>query len=203
MPLAAAAATIGPQLAAAAGSTDPIGIGAWASIGAVICGTLPTCFTSFDATKGTPMLAVAAVIAPDTGGFVKSSHLALGAALAAASLSLDAAGIEKWLNIAEALVSWIDVHGHYSGTGLVAYTGPAPPPNGAVTGSGGVSFDDENVGPSLAEAAGSTDEAGIAKWTAIGAVIIATIKSNGMLTPQPSMQNPAVGGPVVGTATFS
>ena len=39
MPLASSAAIIGPKLATAAGSTDPIGIGAWASIGAVICGS--------------------------------------------------------------------------------------------------------------------------------------------------------------------
>lgn len=205
MPLAAATASLGAALAAAAGSPDAVGIAAWTSIGAAICGGLPACFSNFDPTGGeTPMVVAAGVVAPNTGGFttVPGGHLPLGAALAAASLSLDAAGIAKWLAVAEALVSWCGSYMCYGPSGLVAYAGPAPPPAGPMTGTGRVAFTNRLVGPSLAEAAGSTDEVGIAKWTAIGAAIIQTIETSGQIAPA-ALQNPAVGGPVTGTGTFS
>lgn len=204
MPLASASASIGPQLAAAAGSVDPVGVLAWASIGAAICSSLPGCITNFDPTKGTVMLVAAGVVLPSSGGFSTNpaSAAAFGIVLAASAGSVDGVGISKWVAIGNAIVDWMGSKGCYGSSGLVGYTGPAPPANGPVTGSGQVGFTDENIGPSLAEAAGSTDAAGIAKWTAIGAVIINAIKTNGAIAPA-TMQNPAVGGPVVGTGLFS
>lgn len=204
MPLSAASLTLGADLAQAAGSTDPVGIAAWLAIGATICGSLPGCITNFDPTKGDVMLVAAGVIAPDTGGFTTNavSAAAFGLSLAGSAGSVDPVGIQKWVAIGTAIVDWMGDYGCYGPSGLIAYAGPAPPPNGAVTGSGKVSFTDENIGPSLAAAAGSEDEAGIAKWTAIGAAIIDAIKTNGAIAPA-SMQNPAAGGAVFGTGTFS
>lgn len=205
MPLAAGAATLGVALAAAAGSPDPVGIACWTSIGAAVCSGLPACFSAFDPTAGeTPMVVAAGVVAPSTGGFTKvpAGHLALGAALAAASLSVDPVGLAKWLAVAKALVDWCGSYMCYGPSGLAGYAGPAPPPAGPLTGTGKVTFLNDAVGPKLAEAAGSTDAAGIAKWTAIGAAIIASIKANGAIAPA-ALQNPAAGGPVTGTGTFS
>jgi hypothetical protein len=204
MPLAAASATLGPALAVAAGSTDPVGIAAWTLIGATICGTLPGCITSFDPTKNTVMLVTAGVVLPNSGGFVTNpvSAAAFGLSLAASSGSADAVGVAKWVNIGTAIVDWMGAYGSYGVAGLVGFPGPAPPTNGAVTGLGSVAFTNEDIGPSLAAAAGSTDEAGILKWTAIGGVILTAIKTNGAIAPG-SMQNPAVGGPVVGAGSFS
>lgn len=203
MPLSAASASLGVALASAAGSVDAAGIAAWSSIGSCICSTLPGCVTSFDPTANDPMLVAAGVIVPDTGGFVTSSAQAalFGAALAVAAGSIDSTGIEKWLAIGNAIVDWMGTHGRYGG-GMLAYAGPAPPTNGSVTGTGTVSFDDEAMGGALAEAADSTDDAGIEKWTAIGSAIIAAIKDNGAIAPG-SMQNPAAGGAVAGSGTFS
>lgn len=204
MPLAAASATLGVQLAEAAGSVDAAGILAWTAIGATICGSLPGCITNFDPTKNTAMLVAAGVVLPNSGGFTTNdvSAAAFGLSLAGSAGSVDAVGVEKWVAIGTAIVDWMGTYGCYGETGLLGYAGPAPPPNGAVTGSGSVGFTDENIGPSLASAAGSEDEAGIAKWTDIGAVIIDAIKTNGAIAPA-AMQNPAAGGPVVGTGTFS
>lgn len=204
MPLAAASGTLGLELAAAAGSVDLVGIVAWTAIGATICGTLPGCITNFDPTKNTVMLVAAGVVLPNSGGFTTNavSAAAFGLSLAASAGSVDAAGIAKWVAIGTAIVDWVGTYGCYGETGLLGYAGPAPPPTGAVTGSGSVAFTNENIGPTLASAAGSEDEAGIEKWTDIGAAIIDVIKTNGAITPA-AMLNPAAGGPVTGTGTFS
>lgn len=150
------------------------------------------------------MTVAAGVVLPDSGGFVTNSvqSAAFGAALAVSAGSVDAPGIAKWLAIGNAIVDWMGSKGCYGSSGLVGYAGPAPPTNGSVTGTGAVAFTDENIGPTLAEAAGSTDDAGIEKWGDIGAAILDAIKMNGAIAPG-TMQNPAVGGPVVGTGTFS
>lgn len=204
MPLSAASGTLGIELAAAAGSVDAVGVAAWTAIGATICGSLPGCITNFDPTKNTVMLVAAGVVLPESGGFTTNAATAaaFGLSLAGSAGSVDAAGITKWVAIGNAIVDWMGTYGCYGATGLLGYAGPAPPANGAVTGTGKVAFTDETIGPALATAAGSEDEAGVAKWAAIGAVIIAAIKTNGAIAPA-SMQNPAVGGAVVGTGTFS
>ena len=204
MPLAAVSGTLGAQLAVAAGSVDAAGIAAWTAIGATICGSLPGCITNFNPTKNTAMLVAVGVVLPNSGGFTTNaaSAAAFGRSLAGSSGSADAVGIAKWGAIGTAIVDWMGTYGCYGTTGLIGYAGPAPPPSNAVTGIGSVAFTNENIGSALAAAAGSEDEAGIAKWRAIGAVIIAAIKTNGAIAPA-SMQNPAAGGAVFGTGTFS
>lgn len=199
MPLAAASATLGVQLAAAAGSTDPPGIAGWAAIGAVIASTLPAFCSVFNPLLGTPMASAAGVINPGSGHLVALPGAPLGLLLAAASLSVDAAGIAKWINVADALVSWMGTNAVYGPAGLIGFTGVG---SGAVTGTGQVQFLNENIGPSLAAAAGSTDEVGIAKWTAIGAVIITTVKTFGQIVPA-SLVNPGPAGAVTGAGTFT
>lgn len=199
MPLAAASATLGVQMAAAAGSVDPPGIVAWTAIGTVIASSLPAYCSAFNPLKGTPMVSTAGVVLPGSGGLVSLDGTPLGLLLAAASGSVDAAGITKWTNIARALVDWMGANAVYGPAGLVGYTGVG---SGPVTGSGQVQFLDENIGPPLAEAAGSTDATGIAKWMAIGAAFIAAVKTNGQIAPT-SLQNPGPSGPVTGAGTFS
>lgn len=199
MPLAAASATLGVQMAAAAGSVDPPGIVAWTAIGSVIATTLPTYCSAFNPLKGTPMVSTAGVVLPGSGGLVSLDGTPLGILLAAASGSVDAAGITKWTNIARALVDWMGMNAVYGRAGLVGYTGVG---SGPVTGSGQVQFLDENIGPTLAEAAGSTDATGIAKWMAIGTAFITAVKTNGQIAPT-SLQNPGPSGPVTGVGTFS
>lgn len=144
------------------------------------------------------------VIAPDSGALQTTSHLALGAALAAASGSVDEEGIKAWLRIAKCIVDWMGAHAAYSGVGLVAYAGPAPPPTGAVTGIGKVSFSNENIGPPLAVAAGiqPSDDAGRQRWAAIGAAILGAVKDHAEIAPG-TLTNPAAGGAVAGAGTFS
>ena len=199
MPLAAASATLGVQMAAAAGSVDPPGIVAWTAIGGVIATTLPAYCSAFNPLKGTPMVSTAGVVLPGSGGLVSIDGTPMGLLLAAASGSVDAAGITKWTNIARALVDWMGANAVYGPAGLVGYTGLG---SGPVTGSGQLQFIDENIGPTLAEAAGSTDATGIAKWIAIGAAFIAAVKTSGQIAPT-SLQNPGPSGPVTGAGTFS
>lgn len=200
MPLAAASATLGVQLAAAAGSVDPPGIAGWAAIGVVIATSLPSFCSSFNPLLGTPMVSAGGgIINPGSGKLVAIPGAPLGLLLAAASLSVDAAGIAKWTNVATTLVSWMGANAVYGPAGLVGFTGGG---SGSVTGNGKVQFVDENIGPSLAAAAGATDEVGIAKWTAIGAVIIAAVKTNGQIAPA-SLVNPGPSGPVTGAGTFT
>jgi hypothetical protein len=201
--MAAAAATIGIGCAAAAGSIDPVGIVAWTAIGAVLCVQLPIFCGIFDPTGGTtPMISAAGVIPPGSGGFTVVPGAPMGLLLAAAAGSLDAAGLTKWSNIATTIVGWVGTHGSCAG-GLIGYAvvPPAPQP-GPVTGVGLVQFDNELIGPDLAAAAGSTDAVGIAKWTAIGAVILTAIKAFGQIAPA-SMVNPAPVGPVAGVGVFT
>lgn len=204
MALAAASATLGVTLASVAGSVDPVGIVAWTTIGTTICASLPGCVTNFDPTKNTVMLVAAGVVLPNSGGFTTNdvAGTAFGIALAASAGSVDATGIAKWTAIGRAIVDWVGSYGTYGTSGLVGYAGPAPPASNLVTGTGSVAFSDENIGPTLAEAAGSEDETGIAKWSAIGAAILSAIKTNGAIAPA-TMSNPAAGGPVTGTGLFS
>lgn len=199
MPLAAASATLGTQMAVAAGSVDPPGIVAWTAIGAVIASSLPAYCSVFNPLKGTPMVSTAGVVLPGSGGLISLDGSPMGLLLAAASGSADAAGITKWTNIARVFVDWMGANAVYGPAGLVGYTGVG---SGPVTGSGQVQFVDELIGPTLAEAAGSTDEVGIAKWTAIGAAFIAAVKTSGQIAPT-ALQNPSPSGPVTGTGTFS
>ena len=190
---------MGIQLAAAAGSVDAPGIVAWTAIGAAIAGSLPAFCSVFNPLKNTPMVSAGGLVLPGSGGLVGTDGTGLGIALAAASLSTDAAGIVKWTNIGRTLVTFVSTNAAYGPAGLVGYTGLG---SGPVTGLGQVQFVNEIIGPSLAEAAGSTDAVGIAKWTAIGAVIINSIKAAGLITPT-SLVNPGPVGPVTGAGTFS
>ncbi len=199
MSLSAGAATLGPALAASAGSTDPPGIAAWMAIGASLCAQLPLFCSVFDPTKGTPMLSAAGLINPGSGGFVSIPGGPMGVVLAASAGSVDAAGIAKWSAIAAALVSWIGTYGCYGPAGLIGFVGPNP---GPVTGIGLVQFTNEAIGPDLAAAAGVTDATGIATWAAIGATILTTIKAFGQIAPG-AMVNPGTGGPVTGLGVFS
>jgi hypothetical protein len=206
MALAAAAATLGIGCAAAAGSIDPVGIVAWTAIGAVFCAQLPLFCGVFDPTGGsTPMLSAAGVINPGSGGFVVLPAAPMGLLLAAAAGSVDAVGIQKWSNIATTVVNWLGSYGSYGPAGLIGYAvvPPAPQP-GPVTGVGLVQFTNELIGPDLATAAGilPTDTVGVAKWTAIGAVIITAIKAFGQIAPV-SMVNTAPVGPVAGAGVFT
>lgn len=203
MPLAALSGTLGTSLASAAGSSDAAGLLAWTAIGATFCASLPAHVSSFNPAGGTPC--VAAGVAVSAGGaFVTISGAPFGALLAASAGSLDAAGIAKWTAIGSAIVSWVGSYAQYPGTGLVGFVGVPPPATGPVTGVGNVSFANEAIGSTLAIAAGieTSDAVGVAKWTAIGAVLIGAIKSAGAIAAG-SMQNPAVGGPLAGAGSFS
>jgi hypothetical protein len=199
VPLAAAAATLGVDLVQAAGSADPPGIAAWAAIGATICATLPGLCSVFDPTMGTPMASAAGAINPGSGGLVALPGAPLGVALAAAAMSADAAGIQKWTAIGTALVAWMGENAVYGPAGLVGFTGLG---TGPVSGVGKVQFLDMNIGPTLAAAAGSTDAEGIARWGAIGGAVLAAVMAYGQIAPT-SLQNLAPAGPVTGVGTFS
>ncbi len=200
MPLIAGAPALGVACGVAAGCFEPVGLASWLPIAAVFCASIPTFCGVFNPLGGTPCIAVGPLVTPG-GNFVAAPAAPLGLLLAAASLSLDAAGIEKWTNVANCVVGWVGQYASYSGVGLVAFVGVPP---GAVTGSGLVTFANELIGPDLATAAGilPDDAVGLAKWTAVGAAIIATIKATGMITPA-AMVNPGTGGPVTGAGTFS
>ncbi len=200
MPLVAGAGALGIACGAAAGCFEPLGFASWLPIGIALCASLPAFCGVFNPLGGTPCIAVGPLITPG-GQFTTLPGAPLGILLAAASLSLDAAGIEKWINVANCLVGWVGQYATYSGIGLVAFVGIPP---GPVTGSGLVTFSNEIIGPDLATAAGilPDDATGIAKWTAVGAAIITTIKACGMITPS-AMVNPGTGGPVTGAGTFS
>lgn len=201
MAMSAAIATLTADLISAAGSIDEEGIACWGAIATALCAGLPPCCSVFSATSGTPMVVVAGVVAPGTGGFTTSSAAALGAALAVASLSLDGEGIAAWLRIADVIVDWMGENATYGPAGLVGFVGTGA---GAMTGVGQVEFSNEAIGPPLAAAADiqPSDTVGQTHWSNIGAAILSAVKTFGEIAPT-SLTNPGTGGPAAGTGTFS
>lgn len=188
-------ALLGPQLGIAAGSTDPVGIAAWMSIAAAFTSWVPTC--TINPLGGTPLVAVGPVIT-GTGAIVPGPPPALGLALAAASMSTDAAGIAKWMAIAVQICSWMSTAGGINPVTLVAYASPIPP-TGPVAGVAMLAF---TAPPGLPPVVvDPTDATGTATWTAIGAAIQSHLSTLALVTP--AFINPGVGGPVTGTGTIS
>lgn len=185
--MALSAATLGPALASAAGSTDAPGLAAWNAIAAAIITWVTAAIVS--AVGGTPLVAAGPVIS-GTGAIVPTG----APALAAAAGSTDAIGVASWVTIASTLATWLATGGINPST-LVAYTGVG---SGPVTGTAVLAF---TSAPPLATAAGSTDSVGIAAWAAIATAIRSHLQTASMVLPV--MTNAGIGGPVAGTGTIS
>lgn len=123
-----------------------------------------------------------------------ASGSALGASMAAAAPSTDVAGLAAWAAIAEAICAHIV-------SSAVVLPGALVASGSAVTGTGIITVSPGALGTTLAAAAGSTDLAGVAKWSAIALAACASA-STWIALPTAFVANPA-GGPVTGTGTVA
>lgn len=188
-------AALGAQLVAVVQPPDPLGAVGWLAIGGVIGAW--GLQTVVNATGGsTPLVSVGPVII-GTGGLIPGPAPALGLGLAGASLSVDPAGLLKWLAVATELSKWMLTSGGIDPSTLVAYSNPIPPV-GPASGTAKLAFTQT---ADLPTAAGATDEAGIAKWTAVAQAIKSHLETFALVTP--TFTNNVAGGPVLGTGTVS
>lgn len=188
---------LGLLLVEKVGPTDPLGIAGYMAMGApIVTWTL----ANLQAVPGMniPLIAAGAVIGGE-GGFSAGSTAPLKTALAAAIGISDAAGLEKLGIVTQHYADTLVQFGKIDPSGLIAFTGPPPPPIGPVTGTGGLILDGEFR---FFEALEVTDAPGIEKWTAFGEALKEHLESSALITPA-GMQNPAVGGAVIGTGTVS
>ena len=177
MTLAATSTALGVSLAASAGSVDPTGVLRWAAIASAL-GTWFPASVSFVATSFT---GTAGAISGTTAFVFSASDL--GAELAEAAQSTDAAGLAAWGRVGNAIISHCQNYGQANATGLTYTPGgtglPVP-----VIGTGTVQFTDTtSLGAAMASAAGSVDAAGIAAWTSIATQILSWLTTNGQVMP--------------------
>ncbi len=189
-------AILAPALVVASGVTDPIGIAGWTAIaGVFVAWTIPSVIVN--PLGGTPMIAIGPLITGTGALVVVVPPVTLGLMLAAASASVDPAGIAKWTAVATEYARWLMTCG-VNTTGLIAYAAPPPAPSpGPVAGVGLLQL----VGtPDFPTAVGVTDPPGMANWSAVASAVALSLQA-AIVTP--SMMNPGVGGPVTGTGSIS
>lgn len=191
------AAALSPALVEAAGSTDVPGIAGWTAIGAVIATWLLTGVPT--PTLGTPLVAVGPVVEGEGQIVYADGGASLALPLAAASGSADPAGLAAWAAVGLALGAWMNSNAVIDPSTLVAVPGVNPAP---LSGVGAVAFAGSDLGEKLAEAAGSTDDAGVERWTAVGDAIIDHMSSAAVVNVG-TMQSPGPGGPVTGVGTLA
>jgi hypothetical protein len=189
---------LAPAVIAAAGSTDAVGIVAWTAITSVISTWLITGVPT--PTLNTPLIAAGPVITGEGGIVYADAGASLGPLLAAAAGSVDPPGVAAWLAIGLAMGVWMNTNARIDPSLMVAVVG-GPNPN-PVGGAGKVTFVSQNLGLALAAAAGSADEAGAAKWLAIGSAILSHMMSSAVVSPG-AMVSPPAGGPVTGLGILS
>lgn len=198
--MAISAAVLSPLIVEAVAPSDVLGAVGWTAIGGVIATWLLTGVPT--PTAGTPLVAVGAVVEGEGQIVYADAGASLGVLLAAAAGSADPAGLAAWAAVGLALGDWMNSNAVIDPSTLVAVPGVNP---AALTGSGGVAFkaeDTSELGQALADAAGSTDDPGIERWTAIGDAIIEHMTSAAVVNVG-SMQSPGPGGPVTGAGTLA
>lgn len=128
---------------------------------------------------------------------ISGTGAVLGVALAAASGSVDQAGIAKWIGVGTAICSWLPGNATVN-PGLMVGAG------GSVSGFGNLTFSNvPDFGVQLANGAGSTDKKGIERWTAVGIAITDHLVSVGQVVPGSFAYPDPAGGPVTGTGTLA
>ena len=190
-------AVLAPDIVEAAGSTDPLGIAGWTAISGVIATWLKTGVPT--PTLGTPLVAAGAVVSGEGKIVYGDGGASLGPLLAAASASVDAAGIAAWAAVGLALGGWMNGNAIINPSTLIAVPGVNPAP---LSGFGKVAFKGTGLGQALASAAGSTDDPGIERWAAIGDAVTAHMTENAVMNVG-AMQAPGPGGPVTGLGTLA
>lgn len=192
-------AVLGAAFVAGVQPTDPLGIAAWLAIGGSWASWTMANVSALATAGDVPLIAVGAAIEGD-GGYVAGPSPVLGLLLAASAGTIDPTGIAKWLIVASHYTEVFGTTATIDGGTLIAYTGPSPPgpPVGPVSGTGKVLLPEDWNFSSALEV---KDEPGIQKWEAVASALKTHITSLGLITP--TMQNPAVGGPVTGTGTLS
>lgn len=188
-------ALLGAAFVAGVQPTDPLGIADWTALGAAWA-TWTIANVTASAIGPSPLIALGPVITGQ-GALIPGPAPALGVLLAAAALTADAPGLEKWLIAATHYTAVLASAGGINPTTLIAYANPLPP-IGPVSGVGGISLAQDF---DFAGALNVTDTAGIAKWKAVGSALKTHLTALGLVTP--AMTNTAPAGPVIGTGVLS
>lgn len=189
-------ALLGAALVADLSVTDPVGAALFLAMPAPII-TWISSNVQADPTKNVPLIAVGTSIVGE-GGFTCGSTNTLTTAIASAIGMTDPVGISKMSLVTQHIADTLSNYGHINASSLIAYAGPAPPPTGPVSGTGGVTLSQPFT---FYTALSITDAPGIQYWTAFGDALQDHLESFAVIAP--TMTNPASGGVVSGTGALS
>lgn len=159
-----------------------------------------------DPSIGSPLLNLKAAGAAITGigGFSYTDVNALTNALCTAIGLTDPVGKTKAAIVTQHYADTIAAYGKILPSGLIAFTGPAPPDPGPVTGTGKIFLDGDFT---FYTALGLTDALSIATWTTFGNSLKLHLNTFGDVQPNlPStgtMVNPSIGGNVTGLGVLA
>lgn len=182
---------LGALLVSKVGPTDALGIAGYIAMGVPFVSWTAANVT-VSPTLGIPLIAAGPKIV-GTGGLIVGDSSPLIQALASAIGIQDAAGIEHMGKAVKHYAAVLKEHGQVNTDALVAFAGPAPPPSGPVSGTGGIKvakdFD-------FATALNVQDAPGKALWKAFGEALKEHLESAATIAP--TMTN-LIGGPVTGS----
>lgn len=174
----------------------PSAVPFWTAVAGVLASWLPANTVVLPGT----MVASGATVSGFGKLQINAPASSLGPLLAAAAGSppSDAAAVQKWTAIGQAIIDHLTTYGQAN---PVAFVSPASPVNpNPITGTGLLTITNPGLGLAMANAVGTLDAPGIAAWTTIGGLLLAHLSAFTQILPIAFVAPPG-SGPLVGSGT--